>query len=105
MPGPSSTIYPLSEVPLPKLDHCAYLSQLCSLVCSISSQVADRIGAVPPVEPPVWTHVYLKVLSRKWSEPRWTGPFRVIARTSKAVQLEGKGHKWFHFCMIRPQTD
>ncbi|KAK0134687.1 Gag-Pol polyprotein [Merluccius polli] len=34
--------------------------------------------------------VLLKVIKRKWSEPRWTGPYRVTERTSHAVRLDGK---------------
>lgn len=36
----------------------------------------------------------LKVLKRKWQEPRWTGPHRMTARTSIAIQLKGKGKVW-----------
>lgn len=41
-------------------------------------------------------HVYLRVFRRKWQEPRWSGPHKVIAQTSTAVQLQGKGASWFH---------
>ncbi|TWW53379.1 hypothetical protein D4764_0197060 [Takifugu flavidus] len=34
--------------------------------------------------------VLLRVIKRKWSEPRWTGPFEVVERTSHAVRLKGK---------------
>ncbi|KAL3971445.1 REST corepressor 1 [Sarotherodon galilaeus] len=41
--------------------------------------------------------VWLKVIKRKWKEPRWTGPYEVAARTATAVQLKGKGDTWFHW--------
>uniref|UniRef100_A0AAV2LWW2 RNase H type-1 domain-containing protein n=1 Tax=Knipowitschia caucasica TaxID=637954 RepID=A0AAV2LWW2_KNICA len=51
-------------------------------------------------DPPAWVRV--KVFKRKWNEPRWTGPFEVVARTRKAVQLKGHGNKWFHLSHTRP---
>ncbi|XP_029384988.1 uncharacterized protein LOC115060953 isoform X1 [Echeneis naucrates] len=41
--------------------------------------------------------VLLKVHKRKWTEPRWTGPFQVTERTSHAVRLKGKGDTWYHW--------
>ncbi|XP_070411323.1 uncharacterized protein [Nothobranchius furzeri] len=52
----------------------------------------DTSPSVPGVE---W--VLLKVTKRKWTEPRWTGPYKVIERTSHAVRLEGKGDAWYHW--------
>lgn len=46
--------------------------------------------------------VWLKVLKRKWKEPRWTGPYEVIARTTTAVQLEEKGDTWYHWSQCAP---
>ena len=40
--------------------------------------------------------VILRVVKRKWSEPRWLGPFKVTERTSHAVRLQGKGNTWYH---------
>ncbi|XP_072566556.1 uncharacterized protein [Paramormyrops kingsleyae] len=48
-------------------------------------------------EPHTAEWVFLKVIKRKWSEPRWTGPFQVVERTSHAVRLKGKGDTWFHW--------
>lgn len=42
-----------------------------------------------------WVH--LKVLKRKWLEPRWTGPLEVVARTFHVVRLKGKGETWYHW--------
>nr|XP_023686842.1 uncharacterized protein LOC111853780 isoform X2 [Paramormyrops kingsleyae] len=50
-----------------------------------------------PPEPHTAEWVLLKVIKRKWSEPRWTGPFQVTERTSHAVRLKGKGDTWFHW--------
>ncbi|XP_072571876.1 uncharacterized protein [Paramormyrops kingsleyae] len=55
-----------------------------------------RPGNQPP-EPHTAEWVLLRVIKRKWSEPRWTGPFRVTERTSHAVRLKGKGDTWFHW--------
>ncbi|XP_032405711.1 uncharacterized protein LOC116710661 [Xiphophorus hellerii] len=54
----------------------------------------ERPGS-PPVPGIDW--VRLKVIKRKWSEPRFTGPYRVVERTSHAVRLQGKGDTWFHW--------
>ncbi|XP_070405661.1 uncharacterized protein [Nothobranchius furzeri] len=51
----------------------------------------DTSPSVPGVD---W--VLLKVTKRKWTEPRWTGPYRVTERTSHAVRLDGKGDTWYH---------
>ncbi|CAJ1074331.1 uncharacterized protein LOC115060955 isoform X1 [Xyrichtys novacula] len=45
---------------------------------------------------PITDWVLLRVIKRKWNQPRWTGPFRVTERTSHAVRLDGKGDNWFH---------
>ncbi|KAI4877951.1 hypothetical protein NFI96_030096, partial [Prochilodus magdalenae] len=41
----------------------------------------DREHEIPP-EVAVAPWLYLRAIKRKWSEPRWTGPFRVTERTS-----------------------
>lgn len=51
------------------------------------------------------SHVLLKVLKRKWTESRWTGPFKVAERTSHTVRLQGKGSTWFHISHTRPIED
>ncbi|XP_069750251.1 putative transcription factor Ovo-like 1 isoform X2 [Narcine bancroftii] len=55
----------------------------------------NRKGETPI--PSVVEWVLLKVIKRKWSEPRWTGPYRVVERTSHAVRLQGKGETWYHW--------
>lgn len=41
--------------------------------------------------------VWLKVIKRKWSEPRFTGPHQVIEHTSHAFRLKRKGENWYHW--------
>ncbi|KAM6956652.1 cardiolipin synthase (CMP-forming) [Aplochiton taeniatus] len=55
---------------------------------------AREFGIIPgrPVPTAEWVH--LKVIKRKWSEPRWTGPWKVRERTEHAIHLEGKGEAW-----------
>lgn len=49
------------------------------------------------------SHVYLKAYKRKWSEPRWTGPYEVTERTTTtAVRLKGKGEVWYHLSHTYP---
>ncbi|XP_053714219.1 uncharacterized protein LOC128755047 [Synchiropus splendidus] len=81
-----------------------YWKLVHALSAAYCAQVKDASGrpTPPPADLPEWTHVYLKRFSRRWHEPRWSGPFRVTARTHTAVRLDGKGTKWFHFSMIRP---
>ncbi|XP_077405460.1 protein NYNRIN-like [Vanacampus margaritifer] len=108
MPGPASTLVPPADVPTPDLSHAAYWKYLHSLVSSVSAQVADKAVADSSSASPesdITPYVYLRVLSRKWTEPRWKGPFRVLARTSHAVQLETKGQKWYHYSQLRPAPD
>lgn len=38
--------------------------------------------------------VLLRVLKGRWLEPRWAGCYKVIGKTSTAVQLAGKGSVW-----------
>lgn len=46
---------------------------------------------------PTVSWVLLKVIKRKWSEPRWTGPYQVVERTSHTVRLKGKGETWYYW--------
>uniref|UniRef100_UPI0009B45469 histone-lysine N-methyltransferase 2E-like n=1 Tax=Monopterus albus TaxID=43700 RepID=UPI0009B45469 len=64
--------------------------------------------ATVPTSPGVHTDphtaewVLLRVIKRKWSEPRWTGPYKVTERTSHAVRLQGKGETWYHWSQCVP---
>ncbi|KAL4003993.1 alpha-1-acid glycoprotein 1 [Sarotherodon galilaeus] len=76
--------------------HAEYFNELKALVSSFTKQVTcekpREKGEVPDAKA-----VWLKVIKRKWKEPRWTGPYEVTARTATAVQLRGKGDTWFHW--------
>ncbi|XP_039459767.1 NACHT, LRR and PYD domains-containing protein 12-like, partial [Oreochromis aureus] len=76
--------------------HAEYFNELKALVSSFTKQVTcekpGEKGEVPDAKA-----VWLKVIKRKWKEPRWTGPYEVTARTATAVQLKGKGDTWFHW--------
>ncbi|KAL3992502.1 immunoglobulin superfamily member 9B [Sarotherodon galilaeus] len=70
--------------------HAEYFNELKALVSSFTKEVTcekpREKGEVPDAKA-----VWLKVIKRKWKEPRWT------ARTATAVQLKGKGDTWFHW--------
>ncbi|KAK0134819.1 Gag-Pol polyprotein [Merluccius polli] len=75
--------------PTPFLTYKPYYDQLTALVAAFSKQVSViQGGAEQAPKDTEW--VLLKVIKRKWSDPRWTGPYRVIERTSHAVRLDGK---------------
>ncbi|XP_053194179.1 uncharacterized protein LOC128378637 [Scomber japonicus] len=85
---------------IPFLEYKPYYDQLTALVSVFSKQVAEIKGGEEKAPPPRDTKwVLLKVFKRKWSEPRWTGPYQVTERTSHAVRLKGKGETWFHWSM------
>ncbi|XP_037631697.1 uncharacterized protein LOC119491623 [Sebastes umbrosus] len=83
---------------LPAVGYRPYYQSVNAIVSAFSCPGApypappqrSELKAGPP------EHLWLKVLKRKWSEPRWTGPHQVTARTSTAVQLKGKGCVWWH---------
>lgn len=109
MPGPAS-ISPGSEpLDLTAINHTSFFCSLTTLVASLSSQVHQQAKQQKKArEPPAgqvaetadW--VWLKVIKRKWTEPRWTGPFQVVSTTSHSVKLQGKGDTWFHFNQCAP---
>ncbi|KAL6488528.1 hypothetical protein MHYP_G00022690 [Metynnis hypsauchen] len=66
----------------------------------VRSKGKSETDTPPEVALSEW--VYLKVIKRKWCEPRWTGPYRVVERTSHAVRLNGKGPVWYHLSQCRP---
>ncbi|KAL6480880.1 hypothetical protein MHYP_G00119130 [Metynnis hypsauchen] len=68
--------------------------------CEVRSKGKSETDTPPEVALSEW--VYLKVIKRKWCEPRWTGPYRVVERTSHAVRLNGKGPVWYHLSQCRP---
>nr|XP_023690544.1 uncharacterized protein LOC111855604 [Paramormyrops kingsleyae] len=75
----------------------SYYDGLQVLVADFSKQIQEARPGNQAPEPHTAEWVLLKVVKWKWSEPRWTGPFRVTERTSHAVRLKGKGDTWFHW--------
>ena len=74
-----------------------YFNELQALVSDFSRQVGERRDLPEGSKLPTAEWVLLRVIKRKWSEPRWTGPFQVTERNSHAVRLRGKGDTWFHW--------
>ena len=90
----------VTDPPTPFLAYKPYYDQLTALVAAFSKQVAVIQGGAEQAPAPKDTKwVLLKVIKRKWSEPRWTGPYRVTERTSHAVRLDGKGDTWYHWSL------
>ncbi|KAG8003764.1 hypothetical protein GBF38_007733 [Nibea albiflora] len=74
-----------------------YFRELQALVAGFSKQVATTKEGGDVQTTPESEWVLLRVVKRKWSEPRWTGPYQVVERTTHAVRLKGKGDTWFHW--------
>ncbi|XP_061594952.1 uncharacterized protein LOC133458765 [Cololabis saira] len=98
-PGPQNAPY-LMDTDKYKLGQKAYFAELQSLVSAYSKQVGDSTDRRTPTPQTEW--VLLRVIKRKWSEPRWTGPHRITERTSHAVRLHGKGDTWYHWSQCAP---
>ena len=97
-PGPGAGL-DLLEVK-GELAHQPYYDQLSALVSSFSKQVQEKRGtAQDPVKAFTADWVWVKAIKRKWTEPRWTGPFKVIERASHALRVLGKGSTWYHWSM------
>ncbi|XP_062338319.1 uncharacterized protein LOC134037045 [Osmerus eperlanus] len=69
-----------------ELAHQPYYDQLSALVSSFSKQVQEKRGTA---QDPV----------KAFTAGRWTGPFKVIERTSHALRVLGKGSTWYHWSM------
>ncbi|XP_061895832.1 uncharacterized protein LOC133645062 [Entelurus aequoreus] len=81
-----------------------YFEQIQNLCNNFSAQIRGQQSTPPGTLPPVeW--VKLKVIKRKWTEPRWTGPFKVVERTSHALRLAGKGDTWYHLSLCTPAEE
>ncbi|XP_034090007.1 uncharacterized protein LOC117558119 [Gymnodraco acuticeps] len=74
-----------------------YFQQLKGLVADFSTQVAEAKGGPEKHEANTAEFVWLKAIRPKWLRPRFSGPHRVMQRTSHAVRLEGKGDIWYHW--------
>nr|XP_015797242.2 uncharacterized protein LOC107373618 [Nothobranchius furzeri] len=96
-PGPATKLALTTDLTDPP-DPRTYYNILRSLVSQFSLQVkADCATTSTSSTQPGTDWVLLKVTKRKWTEPRWTGPFRITERTSHAVRLDGKGDTWYHW--------
>ncbi|XP_047444504.1 uncharacterized protein LOC125010167 [Mugil cephalus] len=95
-PGPQSQL-PAGAVEMSELTHKLYFHELQSLVTAYAKQVGDRQAEKHDSPGPDVDWVLLRVIKRKWTEPRWTGPYQVTERTSHAVRLKGKGDTWYHW--------
>lgn len=90
----------------------SYLRQLTRIHKVIFQQVkgatADRDAEIPyhllTIRP--GDQVYLKVIKRRWDQPRREGPYTVILTTTTAVKVAGKG-AWFNLssCIKAPQPE
>ncbi|XP_063078733.1 uncharacterized protein LOC134468792 [Engraulis encrasicolus] len=86
-PGPAAGLK-LSNDVQSWLQYKPYYDQVTALVSAFSSQVAAERGTQEgDRQTPTTEWVLLKVIKRKWTEPRWTGPFEVVERTTHAVRL------------------
>ena len=95
---------------MPSLDVCKqeyddYMKALTSLTV-LSEQVA-RARTLGEEEPrssvKVGDWVRVKVHKRKWTEPRWLGPYEVREVTSHSVQVKGKaGAAWHRLTHCTP---
>lgn len=96
MPGPQGKVAGAAEVEAQR-SHRQYFYELQNMPSVFSKQVTCREGESPEHTVPGADWVLLKVIKRKWSEPRWTGLYQVVERTSHAVWLQGKGETWYHW--------
>ncbi|XP_030579610.1 uncharacterized protein LOC115776172 [Archocentrus centrarchus] len=100
-PGPTAAL-PGEGQNITNFQYKAYFDELKALVSGFVSQVHDRVTGGQKGEPHTAEWVRLKVIKRKWSEPRWTGPHQVVERTSHAVRLKRKGDTWYHWSQCIP---
>ncbi|XP_028277990.1 uncharacterized protein LOC114446543 [Parambassis ranga] len=91
-PGPAGPLK-LKEYEV-RYQYKPYFNELKALVSAFASQVKGETESPDGATPHTAEWVLLKVIKRKWSEPRWTGPYQVVERTSHAVRLKGKGDTW-----------
>ncbi|XP_065328147.1 uncharacterized protein LOC135933842 [Pelmatolapia mariae] len=95
-PAPWTVVPATEQSKRSNKSHAEYFNEVKALVSSFTKQVtAGRPTAEGEV--PEAKAVWLKVIKRKWKEPRWTGPYEVTARTATAVRLKGKGENWYHW--------
>ncbi|CAJ1057773.1 protein K02A2.6 [Xyrichtys novacula] len=100
-PGPERALQN-TDPPPSHMHQKDYYVQLQSVLSEFAKQVRDSKDSNKDGDLPITDWVLLRVIKRKWSEPRWTGPFRVTERTSHAVRLDRKGDTWFHLTQCAP---
>lgn len=107
MPGPPREAGHGPMLDLWQIETDDYMKSLIDLTRVLFTQVqqvendSETTTAETPVKPGDWVRV--KVHKRKWTDPRWTGPWEVIASTSHALQVKGKsGANWHHLTHCAP---
>ena len=74
---------------------------LCKPLLSVEGEPEKTQPKTLAVSVGDWAQV--KVHKRKWSEPRSTGPYEEIERTSHVVHVKGKtGANWHHLTHCVP---
>ncbi|XP_005755630.1 uncharacterized protein K02A2.6-like, partial [Pundamilia nyererei] len=103
-PGPWTTV-PAEESIKSNRKHIECWKELKALVSSFTQQVGEGVKAEDRSVPDAKA-MWLKVIKRKWRDPRWTGPFEVTARTTSAVRLKGNGETWYHWsqCAVADES-
>ncbi|XP_055771336.1 uncharacterized protein LOC129847611 [Salvelinus fontinalis] len=96
MPGPPNDNLSLPGLDIAKIRYSDYMQALTSLVQRLSKQVVEV--QTPGVETTdenrdvqVGSWVRVKVHSRKWTEPRWKGPYQVKEVASHSLRLSDAG--------------
>jgi len=100
MPSPGRELGEIPVLDIYQVEEEEYFGKLSDQIKVLSRQIirsekVPKEGNVTPIDPLDWLR--LKLHKRKWTEPRWTGPFEVVAKTSHSLQVRGHGKtKWHH---------